>query len=115
MATVVWLRPAGAPLETGLGGQALSWTSLAWHLPLADIGRTLDTLPLYAGRLRGSLFVDAAWASLQAARLQTGGLASLGGEISLDLELGYALGAVLQLGAAWVPGWGPGTWLHFGL
>jgi hypothetical protein len=25
------------------------------------------------------------------------------------------LGAVLQLGAAWVPGWGPGTWLNFGL
>lgn len=105
----------GAPLETGLGGHALTWTSLAWHLPLLDIGRTLDALPVYAGRLRGSLFADGAWATVQAARLDTGALASLGGELSLDLEIGYALGAVLQIGAAWVPGWGPGTWLHFGL
>jgi hypothetical protein len=105
----------GAPLETGLGGHALTWSSLAWHLPLADIGRTLDVLPVYAGRMRGSLFADAAWAAVQAGRLDPGALGSVGAEISLDLEIGYALGAVLQLGAAWVPGWGPGTWLNFGL
>lgn len=105
----------GAPLETGIGGHALGWTTLAWHLPLADIGRTLDTLPLYAGRLRGSLFADAAWAGWEAARLQTGGLASFGAELSLDFEVGYALGGVLQLGAGWVPGWGPGSWLTLGL
>lgn len=105
----------GAPLETGLGGHALGWTTLAWHLPLADLGRTLDTLPLYVGRLRGSVFADAAWAGWEAGRLQTGGLASVGAELTLDFEVGYALGGVLQLGGGYVPGWGPGTWFTLGL
>ncbi len=105
----------GAPLETGIGGHALGWTTLAWHLPLADIGRTLDTLPLYAGRLRGSLFADAAWAGWEADRLDPGGLASIGAELTLDFEIGYGLGGVLQLGAGWAPGFGPGSWFTLGM
>lgn len=105
----------GAPRDTGLGGQGLAWGTLAWRMPLTDIGRTLDLLPLYAGRLHGSLFSDAAWAFWQAGAARTGGLLSLGAELQLDIQLGYGLDGNLRAGAAWLPQGGGSGWVALGL
>jgi hypothetical protein len=72
-------------------------------------------LPLYAGRLHGSLFVDGAWAFASAAAARTGGLWSAGAQMQLDIQLGYGLDGALRLGAAWLVPHGGGGWLSFGL
>ncbi|MSQ84292.1 MAG: hypothetical protein EXR77_15645 [Myxococcales bacterium] len=101
--------------KTGLGGNALAWGTLAWHFPVADVGRSLDTLPLWLGRVHGSLFCDAAWAALPAGKLRSGGLLSFGGDVALELVLGYGLGATLHVGAAQVHDGSNGGWLSLGL
>ncbi|MBI5607977.1 MAG: hypothetical protein HY902_03760 [Deltaproteobacteria bacterium] len=112
----------GAPLETGLSGNALLWGGAQFAFPLRDIGRTLDVLPAYAGRLTGQLFVDAAavgpvpLAAERARNAAPGWLASLGGEVALTVQVGYAIDAVVRGGAAWLPALGSwGSWLSLGL
>ena len=112
----------GAPLQTGLTGNAMVWGGAQFAFPIHDLGRTLDLLPAYAGRLTGQLFVDAAavgespWASVQAKGTTPGWLASLGAEVALGVQVGYAIDAVVRVGSAWLPGlqsWG--SWLSLGL
>lgn len=106
----------GAPVETGLGGNALAWGGADLSFPLLDIGKTVELLPFYAGRLTGSLFVDAAVAGWPVSGTRAAALASIGGELAVDLQVAYTLDAVLRCGWAWVPQLqSSGGWLSLGL
>ncbi len=100
---------------TGLGGNLLAWGTTAWTFPLADVGRSLDTLPLWLGRVSGSAFVDGAWAAWPAGKLRGGVLVSLGVDLAADLTFGYAVDATLHLGAAVTSAGEVGSWLSLGL
>ncbi len=92
----------GLPTLAGaLGGDGLAWGSLSLQWPLADIGRGLDVLPVYAGRVWLAGFVDGAYAFWSEAsdRLPGGGVGSLGLELKMDYELAYIPFGVLRLGA----------------
>ena len=115
----------GLPVDPVLlAGNGLAWGTLQLHVPLLDIGRGLDTLPLWFGRVRALPFVDAATAFLPplGASGMTGTAVSAGAELWLDWELGYAIDGTLRLGAghAFFPGSADlsghtGGWLLLGL
>lgn len=99
---------------TGLGGNGLGWGTVAWHFPVAAVGRSLDTLPIWLGRVYGSVFADAAVAFWPAGKLKAGALASLGAELATDLTFGYAIDATLHLGWAQVSDGRSAGWLSLG-
>ncbi|MBM4344441.1 MAG: hypothetical protein FJ100_13815 [Deltaproteobacteria bacterium] len=100
---------------TGLGGNLLAWGTAAWTFPVADVGRSLDTLPLWLGRVSASAFADGAWAAWPAGKLRAGGLASLGVDLAAELTFGYVVDATLHLGAAVTSAGEAGSWVSLGL
>ena len=82
-------------------GDGMAWGTAQVHIPIADIGRGFDTLPLWFGRLQATPFVDGAWAFLppRFAERFTGGAWSTGAELLLNWEAGYGLPGTLRLGA----------------
>ncbi len=108
--------------ERLIAGRSLAWASAQLHLPLLDIGRGFDTLPLWLGRLWWTPFVDAAAAlageeSERRERSTTSGaLCSLGAELRLQLDVGYVAAGSLRLGAAGIVGGNGGwsAWLRLG-
>lgn len=72
-----------------------------YRLPLVRIDRGRGTLPIFARVVHGALFADAgnAWnTAFRRADVRY----SLGGELSLDAVIGYALPVTFTAGAAWV-------------
>lgn len=100
---------------TGLGGNLLAWGTAAWTFPVADVGRSLDTLPLWLGRVSAAAFADGAWAAWPAGKLRSGGLASLGVDLAADLTFGYVVDATLHLGVAATSAGELGSWVSLGL
>jgi Tol biopolymer transport system component len=75
--------------------------NLDYRFPLVRIDRGQGTLPIFARVLHGALFADAgnAWnGTFRRADVRY----SLGGELSLDAVIGYALPLTFTAGAAWV-------------
>ncbi len=108
--------------ERLIAGRSLAWASAQLHLPLLDIGRGFDTLPLWLGRLWWTPFVDAA-AALAGAESErrersttSGALCSLGAELRLQLDVGFVAAGSLRLGAAGIVGGNGGwsAWLRLG-
>ncbi len=89
-----------------VAGGGLLWSSVSAHLPLVGVGRGLDILPLFFGRLWLTLFGDAAVlladddADLRDAISGPGAAASAGGELRVQLETGYVAQGTLRLGYA---------------
>lgn len=81
-------------------GDALAAATFEYRLPLLEFERGLETLPLFVERLSGCAFVDTAAAfdenSVARASFATG----LGGELRLELLLGYAGSFVVRAGLA---------------
>ena len=102
-----------------LGGNGLAWGTAAFHLPVKDIGRGIEVLPVFAGRLSAVGFCDWAWAfwTPAGAGLRGGGMVSLGGELRINYELGYIPLGILRLGVAHAFGdlGGTQTYLAVGL
>ena len=82
-------------------GDGMAWGTAQVHIPVLDIGRGFDTLPLWFGRVRATPFVDGAWAFLPPPKAErfTGGVWSTGAELLLNWQAGYALDGTLRLGA----------------
>ena len=101
------------------GGNGLGWASLALHGPLADPGRGIEVLPVFARRLHWTAFCDAGrvfWPH-GASHLSEGIALGAGGELRLDYEVGYHVTATLRLGAGRSFGDAVGFayWLSLGL
>lgn len=96
------VRGASGDGDTLLGGNGAAWGTASVHLPLADLGRGMDVLPVYARRLSLVPFSDVAYAFLapRALNLRGGALWSLGAELRLDYDVQYALRTVVRLGFA---------------
>lgn len=79
-------------------GDRIAAGSLEYRFPLWLIGRGHGLWPLLLDRLSGALFVDggAAWDGAGPLR----GVASTGGELSLDLGVAYALAYRIRFGLA---------------
>lgn len=99
---------------TVVGGDGLAWGSAALHWPLGDVARTLDLLPVYAGRPYLSLFADWARGFWPVPGLVPGWAGSLGLELSVDVELGYLPMGLLRLGYARTLDGGGAGWLSLG-
>lgn len=99
---------------TTLGGDGLAWGSAALHWPLGNVARTLDLLPVYAGRPYLSVFADWAHGFWPVPGLAPGWAGSLGLELSVDVELGYLPMGLLRLGYARTLDGGGAGWLSLG-
>jgi hypothetical protein len=80
------------------GGNSYALLNLEYRLPLANLDRGFDTLPLYLRRIHARVFTDVGavgdGANLRALK------PSLGAELQLELLLGYFVGTNLRLGYA---------------
>ncbi len=92
----------GTPFASILrAGDGMAWGTAQVHIPLFDIGRGFDTLPIFVGRVRVTPFVDGAWAFLPPKYMEryAGGTWSTGAELLVNWEAGYGLPGTLRLGA----------------
>ncbi len=90
----------------GLSGNAYWVANLEHRFPLLTPERGLGTLPVFLRRVHASAFVDVGAVSLDTAALPDARtLLGVGGEVRLDIILGYQINVDLRLG--WARGIGP--------
>ncbi len=111
VASGLTVRGLGGQGGDALGGNAAVWGTLALHLPLFDVGRGLDVLPVFGRRVSLVPFSDfaALGSTLPAQGLRGGAIVTAGAELRMDYEFGYIPWGLVRLGLA--RGMGPlGDW-----
>jgi len=88
-----------------LRGDALVTGTVEYRLPIFDIQRGYDVLPVFLGTLHGAVFLDAAAIADDPDRLHEGQHYAMGGELRLSMTLGYVLPVTIRFG--WGFGLGP--------
>lgn len=79
-------------------GQDYALFNAEYRFPILNVDRGLSTLPIFLDRINGALFVDygSAFADPETAEFKTG----VGGELWMDVQLGYVLDFTFRAGFA---------------
>lgn len=80
-------------------GDSLAAATIEYRLPLLEIERGIETLPVFVDRLHGAVFVDTATAFNERASLATFA-SGIGAELRLQLTLGYYGNFMVRAGYA---------------